>query len=102
ISLADRTLRIAFDRNQFAILVENKLPAPDSAVRANRSCHLGAIDSRVHRTRLIRHRLKTCAIGPLTNLTNQWPFAEQASERRHSIRFRLSGYFGCYFFSFRW
>src|SRR5438094_4898713 len=37
ISLADRTFRIAFDRNQFAILVENKLPAPDSAVRANRS-----------------------------------------------------------------
>src|SRR5205807_5935367 len=85
IPLADRTLRFAFDRNQFAILVKNKLPATDSAVRANRSCHLGAVDPRVHRARFVRHRLKTSAGGALTNLTNERPFAEQASERHHIV-----------------
>jgi len=85
IPLADRTLRIALDRNQFAVLVIYELPATDSAVWANRSRHLGAIDARVHRARFVRHRLKTCPVGPLTNLTNDRPFAEQASERRHIV-----------------
>ena len=37
VSLTDRRLRVALDRNQFAVLVINELTATDSAVRANRA-----------------------------------------------------------------
>ena len=53
ISLADRALRIAFDRNQFAILVINQLSAPNSAIRTNRTRDFRIVDPRVHRARFV-------------------------------------------------
>src|SRR5216117_3635947 len=48
--------------NQFTVLVINQLPAPDSAVRTNRARDLRIINPGMHRTRLVRHRLKTGAV----------------------------------------
>jgi len=83
VSLANRTLRIAFDRNQFAVFVINELPAAHSAVRANRSRNLRVVDAGVHRARFVGHRFKAGAVGALTNLTDERPFRQQACERRH-------------------
>jgi hypothetical protein len=60
--------------------MKNQLAATDTAVRANRSCHFRTIDPRVHRAGLVRHGLKTGAIGALTNLTNERPFREQTGQ----------------------
>src|SRR5438552_795765 len=62
IPLADGRLRIALDGNQFSVLVINQLPAPDSAVGTNRARDLRIINPGMHRTRLVRHRLKTGAV----------------------------------------
>src|SRR6266498_2993499 len=83
IALTDRTFRIAFDRNELPAFVINELPATDPAVWTNRSRYLRIVDSRMHCARLVRHRFQPCAVGPLTNLTNERPFGEQRSERRH-------------------
>jgi hypothetical protein len=88
ISLADRTLRIAFDRNQFPILVINELPASNSAIRTNRARNLRVIDACMHRTRFVGHRLKAGAVGALTNLTDERSFGEKTERRVHLIRFR--------------
>src|SRR5205085_11242121 len=88
IPLTDRTLRVAFDRNQFAMFVINELSAPDSAVRANRARHFRVIDARMHGTCLVRHRFQTGAIFALADLSNERPLPEQASERLHAS-FRL-------------
>src|SRR5438445_6636653 len=69
ITLADRTLRVSFNGDELAVLVINELPATNAAVWANRSRHLRIVDARMHRARLIRHRLKTGAVGPLADLT---------------------------------
>ena len=53
VPLADRTFRIAFDRNQFAVFVINELAATDTAIWADRARDLCVIDPRVHRTRLV-------------------------------------------------
>src|SRR5439155_1350149 len=53
IPLTDRTFRIAFDRNQFAVFVINELAATDTAIWADRARDLCVIDPRVHRTRLV-------------------------------------------------
>ena len=61
----------------------NELPATDTAVRANRSRCFRIVDPCVHRARLVRHRFQSCAIAPLTNLTNERPFRKQISQRGH-------------------
>ena len=43
ISLANRTFRVAFDGNQFPILVINQLPAADATIWANRAGNLRII-----------------------------------------------------------
>src|SRR5439155_19641720 len=85
ISLTDRRFRIALDRNQFSIFVIDELAAPDSAIRANRSRHLRAIDPRMHRPRFIRHRFQPGSIFASPNLVNQRPFR---NERNHLQRHR--------------
>src|SRR5205085_412266 len=98
VPLVDRAARVAFDGNQLAIFVEDKLAATHAAIRANRACHLGPVNPRMHRARLVRHGLRSRSVGVFTNLTNDRPFTEQASERYHSTTFRLSGYFHSYIF----
>src|SRR5205085_12560439 len=83
--LADRALRIAFNRNEFVVLVKKELTATNSAVWANRSRHLCIVDPRVHRARFVRHRLQSCAVRSLSNLANDRPFRKQRSERRHVV-----------------
>jgi hypothetical protein len=96
VSLTDRRLRVAFDRNQFAVLVINELTATDSAVRANRAGDACTIGARMHRASFVRHRLQPSPVRPPANLTNERPFREQRSERFMSFSPRLSGHFLCY------
>jgi hypothetical protein len=74
VSLTDRRLRVAFDRNQFAVLVINELTATDSAVRANRAGDACTIGARMHRASFVRHRLQPSPVRPPANLTNERPF----------------------------
>ena len=83
VPLADWTLGIAFDRNQFAILVKNKLAAANSAIRANRARHFRTVDPRVHRARFIGHRFEPGSVFAFTNLAHEWPFREQSTKRGH-------------------
>src|SRR5439155_25370936 len=85
IPLANRTLRVAFNGNEFALLVVYELTASDAAVRANRSRHLCIISPRVHGARFVRHRFQSRPVDSLANLTNKWPFQEQRSERWHGV-----------------
>src|SRR5215471_120550 len=74
VPLTDRRLRVAFDRNQFPILVKNQLAAADATIGTNRARYLSTIDARMHCARLLRHRLETCPVFPFANLANQRPF----------------------------
>src|SRR5437773_5469397 len=91
IPLTDRTFRIAFDGNQFAVFVINELTATDTAIWADRARNLCVIDPSVHRTRLVRHRLEAGAILALANLPNEWPFRKQ---RKHNLHPSLRGWNG--------
>ena len=73
------------NRNQLAVLVKDELTATDPAIRTNRPRDLGMIDARMHCARFVRHCIQACAIGPLPNLPNQWPFVEQLTERGHIV-----------------
>src|SRR5438034_11817 len=91
IPLADRTFRIAFDGNQFAVFVINELTATDTAIWTDRARNFCVIDPGVHRTRLVRHRLEAGAILALANLPNEWPFRKQ---RKHNLHPSLRGWNG--------
>jgi len=82
IPLADGRLRVAFDRNQFAVFVINQLPATNAAVWANRSRDLRVVDPRVHCARFVRHRFETGAVFALADLPNERPFRKQ---REHNL-----------------
>ena len=71
IPLANRRLRIAFDGDQFAILVVNELATADAAVGANRFGNLCVVGPSVHLARLGGHRLKPGAVFPLENLAQR-------------------------------
>src|SRR5205823_10561299 len=91
IPLANRTFRVAFDRNQLAIFVINELAATDTAIRTNRARNFCIVDPRVHRTRFVRHRLEAGTILALANLPNEWPFRKQ---RKHNLHPSLRGWNG--------
>ena len=95
ISLANRTFRVAFDGNQFPILMINQLSASDAAVRTNRACDLCIIDTRMHRACRVRHRLKTGAVLAPANLPNERPFRKQ---REHDLYLFLRYWIGLQWF----
>src|SRR4029077_11086162 len=82
ISLTDRRLRVPFDRNQFAVLVIDELPAADATIWANKACDFRVVDTCMHRTRLVRHGFRAGAIFAFANLPNERPFRKQ---REHNL-----------------
>src|SRR5262245_2313853 len=90
ISLTDRRLRIALDRNEFAVLMINQLPAADATIRANGGCDFRVVGPRVHRARLFRHRLQACAVLAFANLANDRPIREPGEHAEHLTTFRRS------------
>ena len=89
IPLANRTFRIALDRNQLSVLMVDQLSATNSAVRTNRARHAGIIGPGVHRARLLRHRFKASAILAFTELSQQRPFRKPIKHRHHLNKFRF-------------
>ena len=83
ISLANRTLWIALDRNDLFAIVVNQLAAADAAVWANRTRDLRAVRARMHRARLLRHRLDTRPVFAFANLPNKRPFRKQSAHKSH-------------------
>src|SRR5205807_7019436 len=89
IPLTNRRFRIAFDRNQFPILVINQLPAADATIWANGARHFCVIYTRMHRACFVRHRLEAGTVLALANLPNEWPFRKQ---RKHILHPFLRGW----------
>src|SRR5262249_11028509 len=71
-----------------ALLVEDQLTAPDTAIRTNRARHLRIINARMHRPRVFRHRLRTGAIFALPYLAKNRPFPEPGEHAEHLTTFR--------------
>src|SRR5882724_11395609 len=95
ISLADWTLRIAFDRNDLFAVVVNQLPAPDSAVWANRTRDVRAVGARMHRARLLRHCFEPGPVFAFANLPNKRPFRKQSAHESHLNPFASGVLAGC-------
>ena len=83
IPLANRRLRIAFDGDEFAMLMVDELATANAAVGANRFGDLCVVDPGVHLARLGGHRLRPRAVFPLKNLARKRPFENEIDERRH-------------------
>src|SRR5581483_10809835 len=92
VSLADRRLRVAFDRNQFAILVINQLPAANATIWANGTRDFCVIETCMHRPRPVRHGLKAGAIFALEDLPNERPFRKQRKHIVHPVLRRWSDF----------
>src|SRR5215467_6461309 len=71
---------IAFNRNQFPMLVIDDLATTDTAVRANRGSSLGICSLGPKSSRSFRHGFDSCAVGPVTKLAQQRPVFKQLEE----------------------
>ena len=89
IPLANGTFRVALDRNQLPIFVINQLSTTHAAIWTNRARHFRSVDTSMHCTGLIGHRLQPRTVLAFTNLPQQWPFRQQLKHPRHLNRFRL-------------
>src|SRR6266511_4869155 len=70
--------------------MENQLTAPDTAIGTNRARYLSIINARMHRARLLRHRLETGPVFSFANLANNRPFREPGEHTEHLTTFRRS------------
>src|SRR6185369_6345892 len=80
-----RRIGVTLDRDQFSVLVEDELPAPDPAVRANRFRHLRAMMLGLKGLRPVGHGFfASAAPGATLNLFDDGPAAEQVLDHRAS------------------
>src|SRR5579883_1475688 len=77
----DRRFRIAFNRNEFAVFVEDQLPASYAAVGTNRTRHLSSSGSRSKQMRSLRHCFAASAVASILDLFDKGPAREKV--KRH-------------------
>src|SRR5438874_1293350 len=72
-ALRDWRVRVAFDRDEATLAVENELSATDRAIRAHGTCDLGFVVARTERAGRRAHRLAPCAIAAARDLLHNRP-----------------------------
>src|SRR5579862_4962146 len=87
----DRRLGVAFNGDQLAFPMVNKLPASHAAVWADRASNFCAVDLGSQIPRAIRHGFGAGSIGTIPQLLNKRPARKKFS--KHEIAFRQTTLF---------
>src|SRR6476660_2270085 len=76
----DGRFRIAFNRNQLVVFVENQLTATYAAVRADRPRHFGVLGPGAKIGGPVRHGFRASSVSACLNLLDDWPARKQLPE----------------------